>query len=376
MRFRFTLRTLLCTVVLLSVLLACFIVALRASQRQAAVVQQLENHSIQVSYCDQPYRARSLRPLEHWFGHDWTYNVKQIDLNLDFVDSNAKDSEFIALLTKASEIRSPDQVEIALSNCPVPVLDELAKRDTLRCFGSVHIGYTRELTQREFQSLGLLDGANITGLTIAGHHCGDALGQIVAKCPRLRALTLVDTSITDDSVRSVAKHPSLEILHLLDNRGITAEGVRTLATLAQLRRLSLAACDLDADCLNIDGGYAQTSELSLARCKLNEESLAALRGWSHLENLYIANCEGLTPDNIHVLAEIKTLKKLTLSKTGISKTEADSSLGAVEGLDLRVYEDKPRNETRLPPGIEYLFSTVELLSALFRKAVGYLVVNG
>lgn len=67
---------------------------------------------------------------------------------------------------------------------------------------------------------------------------------------QLRSLTLERVGLDDGGLRRVCEAAgSLEILQLDGNRGLTADGVRSINRLEGLRQLSLAGCDVDDEVL-------------------------------------------------------------------------------------------------------------------------------
>ncbi len=337
--WRFSLRALLVSIAIVSVAMAWLGAEIRTSVIQSRLVSQLESGPISISYHEAPQRVAPLRFFDRWLGRDWSYDIQRMEVSCDADDSQTYTTA-MDLLGEARRLRNPQGVAIVLINCNDRQIRDLVSQNTLDAFGSVTVAYFREVTKEEFASLELLKPTRVSDISLAGRHCNDKLGELLERFANLQSLTLIETSITDLTLHAIAEHPSLKVVHLSDNDGITAEGFAQLSKSPSLWNLSLAGTDINAKCVKAFGDCGRVQQLLLARCRIDEESLAEFSGWRNLRELWIVNCTGLNSNNLHLLGHIPRLNTLVLSRTGVNKADVASSLGSRSDVDIRVYEEK------------------------------------
>jgi Leucine-rich repeat (LRR) protein len=197
-----------------------------------------------------------------------------------------------------------------------------------------------DLNTRRLAKLQALEVLDLRGNMEAGDMTLDVLGKL----PKLRALKHRSTAITDDGIERLAASRSLEALLLQDFaitdaagpalarigtlasleifrcQGFGSEGVKSLAPLKKLGRLTLR--DLPE---MGDAGLAVLADLqALERLTLHElasvgddglRHLAAVKG---LESLDIWSLPKMTDATVDVIAALPALKELSIRETGVT----------------------------------------------------------
>ncbi|MFM8436368.1 MAG: hypothetical protein ACKOBP_13720 [Planctomycetia bacterium] len=215
--------------------------------------------------------------------------------------------------------------------------------------------YTRRLAK--LQALEVLD---LRGNMEAGDMTLDVLGKL----PKLRALKHRSTAVTDDGIERLAASRSLTALLLQDFaitdaagpalarigtleslevfrcQGFGSEGVRSLASLKNLGRLTLR--DLPEVS---DAGLAVLADLpALERLTLHElasvgdEGLRHLAAVKGLEVLDIWSLPKMTDATIDVIATLPALKELSLRETGVTDAGL-AKLAALPALESLTFKD-------------------------------------
>lgn len=215
--------------------------------------------------------------------------------------------------------------------------------------------YTRRLAK--LQALEVLD---LRGNMEAGDMTLDVLGKL----PKLRALKHRSTAITDDGIERLAASGSLEALLLQDFaitdaagpalarigtlesleifrcQGFGSDGVRSLAPLKKLGRLTLR------DLPEVgDAGLAVLADLpALERLTLHELASVGDDGLGHLaavkglEALDIWSLPKMTDATIDVIATLPALKELSIRETGVTDAGL-AKLAALPGLESLTFKD-------------------------------------
>ncbi len=197
-------------------------------------------------------------------------------------------------LGKMSPLSLTVHVSGDLSEDPLRALRELRSMPRLRLKGNILNGRERLAHLSKVPGLrslelivdrvdGLATLANIPeldSLTVTTQHPLDPVeAGSLARCPRLRVLSLRKTGVVDLTLALLAESSTLESLDL-HRTPITDEGLRHLAWMPNLLRLNLSCCQ-------------RVSDQGLAY-------LAERRNWAKLT---IKNCPQLTDEGLDLLLE-------------------------------------------------------------------------
>jgi hypothetical protein len=217
-----------------------------------------------------------------------------------------------------------------------------------------------DLNTRRLTKLQALEVLDLRGNMEAGDMTLDVLGKL----PKLRALKHRSTAVTDDGIERLTASGSLEALLLQDFaitnaagpalarigtlesleifrcQGFGSDGVKSLALLKKLDRLTLR--DLpEVD----DAGLAVLADLpALERLTLHElasvgdEGLRHLAAVKRLEGLDIWSLPKLTDATIDVIAALPALKELSIRETGVTDAGL-ANLAALPGLESLTFKD-------------------------------------
>lgn len=179
-------------------------------------------------------------------------------------------------------------------------------------------------------------------LNLAGHFEVDDCGvEAIAGLSNLEELVLDETGGTDDGLRHLAGMSRLKKLSLYAAHGITGRGLEHLAGLERLEVLDLSATDLGdeaaevlarlprlrwlnlADTLVGDaalehiGGLSQLEYLNLSGTKVTSAGMAHLAGLTHLTDLYVAHTQ-VDDSGLDRLAGLR-LRLLSVAQTAVSQ---------------------------------------------------------
>jgi Leucine-rich repeat (LRR) protein len=169
-----------------------------------------------------------------------------------------------------------------------------------------------------FSNLELLDltgCARISDRGVAAHLPG---------LPRLEALALGGTSVSDAGVGRLSMCRMLRVLRLSDT-SVTSEGLLPLSGLAQLTRLDLSGCAVDPAMLSAVSRFGRLERLDLRRTSLSAEEVAEWRE-GH------ADCEVIHA--VDPLLEAlggrgqKTQSELQVAVEQVSEVEGSAGAGA------------------------------------------------
>lgn len=192
--------------------------------------------------------------------------------------------------------------------------------------------------------------------------------DLLSALPRLEALDLGsarsegESGVRDTNLRELGQVASLRTLLLHRSRQITDAGLEQLAPLSGLCRLDLhkcgkisgsglhgltglrelvaTSCPVNAHGLQRMARLATLERLDLGSCALDGEALGCLAGLQRLERLSLQDCKSVRDKHLEHLLFVVTLRRLDLSRNGLSD-EALEVLGRMTWLtDLRVNADK------------------------------------
>ena len=191
---------------------------------------------------------------------------------------------------------------------PLPNLENLTLRST---------GVTSLASLTRLKSLKNVD-LNETQIDDAG------LAKLAEYPDQIETLSLIGTRVTGDGLRHLASMANLSFLNLRDT-AVTEEGLRHLQNLAALKYLYLSSTPVTG----IDGlgdGLTNLEILDLRDTHVDDAGLAGLASFPRLQHLYLANTS-VRGTGLAGLSNAKELRRLDLNGTSVN----DSGLvGVVE----------------------------------------------
>lgn len=171
--------------------------------------------------------------------------------------------------------------------------------------------------------------------------CGisdDGLAHLVG-LNKLKALRLSGKSgacsVSDDGMVHVAKLPNLKLL-AVDYLWISEDGVKQIVGLDNLQELYMAETTIGNEAVELFAMFPRLKKLRLARNQIDAVGIAGLPKITGLEELDLSECAQLFDDAMPPLGELKNLKKLNLWRLNISDVgiEPLQNLTAMESLNL------------------------------------------
>lgn len=209
-------------------------------------------------------------------------------------------------------------------NCSCANISELdvAALTALRNLRSLDLS----LTQISWGAPSALTGfPQLIDLNLCGTRLHDGTTDlIVEKLPRLQALNVNDTPITDAGVRTLAGHKTLRHLHLRGTK-VTDAGLTSLPPM-KLQTLDLGFTGITDAGLKHVGGLTTLEALMVYRTAVTDRGVADLAGLTRLRHL-----------NLHVTggigdAGVKTVGRLPELESLILKLDAGVTGDALAGL--------------------------------------------
>ena len=156
---------------------------------------------------------------------------------------------------------------------------------------------------------------NLQGLNLEYNQITDDGLKHLATLTELRSLSLAYCRrITDRGLQHLAPLTQLRNLNLRWCDEITNDGLKHLAPFTDLRNLSLAWCSITNDGLQHLATLTQLRGLNLAWCKITDSGLKHLAPFKKLKNLSLAWCSQITNDGLQHLATLTQLRGLSLAR--------------------------------------------------------------
>ena len=189
------------------------------------------------------------------------------------------------------------------------------------------------------------DGAGaIIDVDLRGLDISDTDLASLPELPRLRAVRLAGTAVTDDGMKTIGKVSSLEDLDLRDC-GISDDGLSHLTGLSRLKALRLSG--KSGDCSVSDDGMIHVAKLPALKVLgvdflwISEDGVQAITALKNLQELYMAETT-IGNDAVDLFAEFPQLKKLRLARNqidaeGVAKLPQLKQLEEIDLSDVALY---------------------------------------
>jgi len=259
--------------------------------------------------------------------------------------------EGVAQLATLKGLRSLDLTENPITSACMKHVGRLQGLQTLD-LNQTLVGDDGVRQIAGLKNLWMLD-LTATGIT-------DEALKHVGKLPRLRMLYLNGLpSVTDAGMAHLKACSELEFLSM-NSTGITGEGLAHLAGLKklttfranvmwsdagldalgkfkQLRVADVMGASLGGGRLEKLAGLTNLEELRLSYTRVGDEDLRALRGMKNLMRLNLQGNDNVTDEGLAHLMNLKKLKWLHLSGTGVTTEGAAKLKEALPELEVKFY---------------------------------------
>ena len=172
----------------------------------------------------------------------------------------------------------------------------------------------------------------------------EALGELAALNEGLEELTNINASgsgVTDLGLSHLTKLPALTKLELTGTK-VTNQGMQHLTRIPSLETLSLGGTAITDEGVAILNAAPNLKNLDLRNCTLTPATFAAIGKMPVLEEINLDVTQGLNDDNLDVMCEARTLRRLHLRDCG---GITDNGLKALRKLE--VVEEINVNRSRL-----------------------------
>jgi hypothetical protein len=175
----------------------------------------------------------------------------------------------------------------------------------------------------------------------------------LASLTELRSLSLFGCRIGPEGARSLASLTKLRSLDL-SHCDIGPEGARSLDTLTELRSLTLSNCNIEPEGARSLVSLTKLSSLNLSDCNIGSDAPRSLSSLTELKSLDLTDC-GIGPEGARSLTSLTKLTSLKLRGCQIGPEGARALLDAwcdgssgehLEYLELGVESD---HDSVLPP---------------------------
>ncbi|PQO33478.1 hypothetical protein C5Y96_11610 [Blastopirellula marina] len=163
------------------------------------------------------------------------------------------------------------------------------------------------LTAQELENLKYC--RNATSLHFETDQLAGINFQWLSRLEKLTSLR-VDYFGNDQLLQSIASLEGLERLDLAGTKQVTAEGLKSIVSLDQLKVLSLRSADVSDDMLEVIGQMKPLVQLNIAGSAVTDQGIRHLAGLQNLVVLHISNCKSLTDESLKSVGELKKLQYL------------------------------------------------------------------
>ena len=180
---------------------------------------------------------------------------------------------------------------------------------------------------------------NIIDVDFRGLDISDEELLPLIQLPRLRAVRLGGTAVTDEVMKTIAGIASLEDLDLRDC-GISDDGLAHLVGLKRLKALRLSgksgACSVSDDGMVHVAKLKNLKLLAVDYLWISEDGVQTIVGLDNLQELYMAETT-IGNEAVELFAMFPKLKKLRLARNQIDAVGVAglSKLTGLQELDLR-----------------------------------------
>ncbi|MDF1660316.1 MAG: hypothetical protein P1V97_00990, partial [Planctomycetota bacterium] len=166
----------------------------------------------------------------------------------------------------------------------------------------------------------------LESLALRYAHLDNGVFSDIVQFRGLKELQLTGLSIGDETCKLLQKLPSLERLSLSSTK-ISNQGFFWLGPLSELKHLDLSQTQINGSALEALSAFPKLESLDLSETQTKPKQLRFLEGTS-LKTLMLRGLK-LKPQNVDMLAEMKSLKTLSLWGCGLTDEQLHHLKGAL-----------------------------------------------
>lgn len=314
LRFRFTLRSLMVLVALLSILMAWVVRPLWRARHERYLASQLELAAASVFYGPYSIGGFKLAQLPEWMltPCDWLVRAcgESTFAHVTEVQLWTSKPDAAAML-----VQLPALTEVTLS------LVSLTDRDVEALAKCRNLRYLRlhDVSIPE-ASLGRLAELELVELDMSGLTVTDEWMQVASQIPTLRALYIhgafgdYDLGITGAGLRQLERLPNLEVLVIACCEKIDDEALQCVTNLKGLRCLGLRALPISDRSCEVIASLADLRSLAITNCRMTSDGISALRALRTLEELDLSSTS-VADRGIAALSQLLNFQTLNITNT-------------------------------------------------------------
>jgi serine/threonine-protein kinase len=161
---------------------------------------------------------------------------------------------------------------------------------------------------------------NLDELKLDGTAADDSVLLALSKMPNLTTLDVSDTGITDKGLAYLAKAPKLTHLSI-SGTDITNQGLAYLAH-SNLTNIDMRDIKASSGALEVLKDCKTLKRLTVSRLKLSKSDLASLSGFKTLYDLKLQHVHNLMPGDVQYLVGLKSLGELYIDDCPITDADA------------------------------------------------------
>lgn len=175
----------------------------------------------------------------------------------------------------------------------------------------------RQHTYRQIHSVADVKALTpmVTHVQVRNH--GDRVALALRECPWLEVVEFVrndDDPLTATGLDAVLALPALRGLHVVGVDDLPADALRSLAKCTTLRELTLTGCAVDDAVLAALPSLPELRELELLAVRgFGDVGMRGIAGCRRLTSLTLSSCKHLTTEQLALVGEVRTLRRLALA---------------------------------------------------------------
>lgn len=232
-------------------------------------------------------------------------------------------SDLVAMLAAAKPLR-----EVDLGSAPWFTLEHAAtllaagKRVRVEredaAFQQKLADLHRQHTYRQIHSVTDVKALTPMVTHVQVRNLGDRVAQALRDCPWLEVVEFVrndEDPLTATGLDAVLSLPALRRLDVGGIDDLPADALRSLAKAKALQALSLAGCAIGDDVFAVLPSLPELRELELIAIRgFGDVGMRGIAGCRRLTSLTLSSCKHLTTEQLALVGELRTLKRLALAK--------------------------------------------------------------
>lgn len=177
---------------------------------------------------------------------------------------------------------------------------------------------------------------NVEEILLSGKAVDDGLIAPLLDLPNLKRLKLENTSVGDATVNELAERNQLELFYLIDADELTAEGVRRLGAMTQLRNLRISGPAVDNKSVQSIFRLTSLAALTLQETAVTDQGIGSLEGLANLKELSLFKSP-VTDEALEIIGKLPKLAKLRLRATKVTGANVEP-LASMPVVDLELAE--------------------------------------